>query len=75
MKTKLEDLEDLAAVVLCPTESFRRALLAADPSLAADLEEAFALPDSQTVVLLPGPEDDDELEEFLVPHKKALAEK
>ena len=75
MNTKLEDLEDLAAVVLCPSEAFRQALLAADPSLGPDLEVAFNLPDSQTVVLVPSPEDDEELEEFLLPHKKALAAK
>jgi hypothetical protein len=75
MMTKLEDLEDLAAVVLVPTEVFRRVLLRADPTLESDLEEAFQVPDSQTVVLIPSPEDDQELEEFLLPHKQALAEK
>ena len=75
MTTKLEDLEDLAAIVLAPTEAFRRVLLQADPTLEAELEEAFQLPDSQTVVLIPTPEDDQELEEFLLPHKMALAEK
>jgi hypothetical protein len=75
MKTQLEDLEDLAAVVLVPTDAFRQALLKADPSLAADMEDIFQLADSQTVVLVPSPEDDEELEEFLLPHKAALAEK
>jgi hypothetical protein len=75
MKTQLDDLEDLAAVVLVPTDAFRQALLRADPSLSADLEDVFQLPDSQTVVLVPSPEDDEELEEFLLPHKTALAEK
>jgi hypothetical protein len=75
MKTQLDDLEDLAAIVLVPTEAFRQFLLQADPSLSADLEEIFQLPDSQTVVLVPSPEDDEELEEFLLPHKAALAEK
>ena len=75
MSTKLDDLEDLAAVVLVPTEAFRRVLAAADPSLEPDLQEAFELPDSQTVVLVPVPEDDEELEEFLLPHKKDLAQK
>ena len=75
MTTKLEDLEDLAAIVLAPTEAFRRVLLQADPTLETDLDEAFQLPDSQTVVLIPIPEDDQELEEFILPHKAALAEK
>lgn len=75
MKTRLEDLEDLAAVVLVPTSTFRDVLVAADPSLASELDEWFEHSDSQTVVLLPAPEDDEELETFLVPHKKALAEK
>jgi len=75
MNTRLDDLEDLAAVVLVPTDAFRDVLVAADPSLASELEEWFHHPDSQTVVLVPAPENDDDLEEFLVPHKKALAEK
>jgi hypothetical protein len=75
MTTHLEDLEDLAAVVLVPTETFREVLLSADPSLHGELEDYFEHSDSQTVVLLPLPEDDAELEQFLLPHKKALAEK
>jgi hypothetical protein len=75
MTQKLEDLEDLAAVVLAPTAAFRAVLAKADPSLADELEEAFSQPDSQTVVLIPSPEDDDELEQYLLPFKKALAEK
>lgn len=75
MSTILEDLEDLSAVVLVPTEAFRQALEHADPSLRMELKEAFSQPDSQTVVLVPVPEDDEELEEFLKPHKKAIAEK
>ncbi|HNC99006.1 MAG TPA: hypothetical protein PKW90_22920, partial [Myxococcota bacterium] len=67
--------EDLAAVVLVPTEAFRQVLVKADPTLAGELEEAFAQSDSRTVVLVPSPEDDQELEEFLAPHKRALAEK
>lgn len=75
MSTSLEDLEDLSAVVLVPTEAFRRVLEAADPSLGNELKDAFDEPDNQTVVLVPVPEDDAELEEFLKPHKKAIAEK
>lgn len=75
MSTSLEDLEDLSAVVLVPTEAFRLVLEAADPSLKNELIEAFQEPDNQTVVLVPVPEDDAELEEFLRPHKKAIAEK
>jgi hypothetical protein len=75
MNTRLDDLEDLAAVVLVPTTAFRDMLVAADPTLATELEEWFDHSDSQTIVLVPAPEDDDELEEFLTPHKKALAEK
>jgi len=75
MKTRLDDLEDLAAVVLVPTEAFRAVLVKADPSLDSELDEWFDHSDSQTVVLVPSPEDDDELETFLAPHKKALAEK
>ncbi len=73
--THLEDLEDLSAVVLVPTEAFRQVLETADPSLKNELVEAFSQPDNQTVVLVPLPENDEELEEFLKPHKKALAEK
>jgi len=75
MSTSLEDLEDLSAVVLVPTEAFRLVLEAADPSLKNELKDAFDEPDNQTVVLVPVPEDDAELEEFLKPHKKAIAEK
>lgn len=75
MKTRLDDLDDLAAVVLVPTEAFRAVLVKADPSLEGELEEWFDHPDSQTVVLVPSPEDDEELETFLAPHKKAIAEK
>ncbi|MCB9495699.1 MAG: hypothetical protein H6686_02320 [Fibrobacteria bacterium] len=75
MNTRLEDLEDLAAIVLVPTSSFKDVLVAADPSLADELEDWFDHSDSQTVVLVPSPEDDEELETFLTPHKKALAEK
>lgn len=73
MKTRLDDLDDLAAVVLVPTEAFRSVLVKADPSLEGELDEWFEHPDSQTVVLVPSPEDDEELETFLTPHKKALA--
>lgn len=75
MKPILEDLEDLAAVILVPTEAFRKALIAADPSLEEDLAEAFDQPDSRTVILIPSPEDDAELDQFLTPHRKALATK
>ncbi|MBK9577678.1 MAG: hypothetical protein IPK50_07125 [Fibrobacterota bacterium] len=75
MKPTLEDLEDLAAVILVPTEAFRKALIAADPSLEEDLAEAFGEPDSRTVILIPSPEDDAELEQFLTPHRRALATK
>ncbi len=75
MSTTLDDLEDLSAVVLVPTEAFRQALEAADPSLKGELVNAFEAPDNQTVVLIPIPENDEELEEFLKPHKKAIAEK
>lgn len=73
--THLDDLEDLSAVVLVPTEAFRLVLEKADPSIKEELKDAFEQPDNQTVVLVPVPDNDEELEEFLKPHKRAIAEK
>ncbi len=75
MNEDIQEIEDLAAVVLVPRAPFRDWLAQTSPELADTATEVLAETMTQPVLLIPQPQDEDEIQDFLEPRKVRLLER
>jgi hypothetical protein len=75
MNDDFQEIEDLAAVILVPKAPFREWLIKAMPEFADTAAELLAETQTQPVLLIPQPQDEDEINAFLDSRKVTLLER
>lgn len=75
MNEDFQDIEDLAALILVPKAPFREWLVKAVPEFAESADELLNETHTQPVLLIPQPESEQEIAEFLEPRKVQLMER
>jgi hypothetical protein len=75
MNDDIQEIEDLAAIVLVPRAPFAQWLAKAVPEFAETAAEVLAETIAQPVLLIPQPESEEEIGVFLEPRKVLLLER
>jgi hypothetical protein len=75
MNEDFQEIEDLAAIVLVPKAAFAAWLKSVDPDMCVTATDVLAETITQPVLLIPQPESEEEINEFLEPRKVQLLER